>query len=86
MTDSKETVRKELRAVALAYEQRVQAAPSVVANGEGHVAAEIKRVARRYAIPTANNKALAHKLSEVEEESEIPEDLYLEVAKLFCES
>ena len=43
----------------------------------GHVAAQIKEKARKFAIPIVKNKLLAEILSEIPDDTEIPPDLVL---------
>ena len=67
-----------LRAVALEYGQ--QAAPVVVARGEGEVAREILRRAQEQGIWVAENPQLVALLARVDLEQEIPTELYTAVA------
>lgn len=67
-----------LRAVALEYGD--QAAPVVVARGEGEVAREILRRAEEQGIWVAENPQLVALLSRVDLEQEIPAELYTAVA------
>ena len=65
-------------AVALQYD--APNAPRVVATGRGEVGEAIIRAARENGVPLEHNPALAEALSQVELDTEIPEDLYRAVA------
>lgn len=75
-------------AAALSYDGKgapvVQSAVSPL-GGERQMESLIRRTALRYGIPVHENPQLAEKLAALENESEIPEELYTDVAKLFCE-
>ena len=70
------------RAVALRYDQGQDAAPTVVASGQGLVANKIVALARESAIPVQADAALAESLAQVEIGTAIPEELYPVVAEL----
>jgi flagellar biosynthesis protein FlhB len=63
-------------ACALRYEPERDAAPVVVASGEGDVAARIVRAARDFSVPVVQDVPLAHALAPVEIGDAIPEALY----------
>jgi len=65
-------------AVALRYE--APNAPRVVASGRGAAGDAIVKAARENGVPLDHNPALAEALSQVELDTEIPEDLYRAVA------
>ncbi len=69
-------------AVALHYEQGVDAAPRVVAKGKGIIAEKIIQTAKENGVVVEGNPVLAQALSQVNLESEIPEELYLTVAEV----
>lgn len=70
-------------AVALKYEQGVDAAPKVLAKGQDYVALKIKSVAKEHGIEIVENKPLAQALfSMCEIDDEIPEEFYKAVADI----
>lgn len=69
---------RSLQAVALEY--GVNAAPVVVARGEGELAREILRRAHEQGVWVAQDPQLVALLSRVELEQEIPPELYAAVA------
>jgi len=72
-------------AVALRYEAREMRAPTVVAKGAGHLAEQIKALARRHAVPVIEHRTLAQALYRtVEIGQEIPVGLYEAVADVIA--
>lgn len=72
-------------AVALAYSLEPGSAPKVVAKGRGHLAEQIKKIAREHKIPVVERKLLARTLyGSVEVEQYIPYELYAAVAELLA--
>jgi flagellar biosynthesis protein FlhB len=69
-------------AVALAYDRASGGAPRVVAKGVDEVAARIREVARRSAVPVVANPPLARALYRVELDTEIPAEHYKAVAEI----
>jgi flagellar biosynthetic protein FlhB len=69
-------------AVAILYNPDQMQAPTVVARGKGAEAQLIKRLARRYQVPIIHNVTLARTLVELDNETEIPPDLYDTVAEI----
>lgn len=67
-------------AVALKYDK--PRAPRVTAMGRGEAARRILEEAEKHGVPISENPALAHALSHVEVEQEIPENLYRAVAEV----
>ena len=67
-------------AVALQYDH--PGVPRVTASGYGAVAEAILAAAREHDIPIEENPALAEALSQVEIDTEIPEELYRAVAEV----
>ncbi|MDR2530101.1 MAG: flagellar biosynthesis protein FlhB [Oscillospiraceae bacterium] len=68
-------------AIALRYEDGVDAAPVVVAKGADYIALRIKELARVHNVPTVENRPLARSLFELcEVDDAIPEQLYQAVA------
>jgi flagellar biosynthesis protein len=70
------------KAVALKYSPEEEAAPKVIAKGEGHVAAAIKNRARQHGIPIHRDDALIELLAQVEIDRAIPPELYASVAEI----
>lgn len=74
-------------ACALRYEaEEGDAAPVVVATGEGDLAKRIVEAARAYGVPVLRDVPLARALIELEVGGEIPEDLYEAVAEILREA
>ena len=89
MTSSKKAkANKTFNAAALSYDGQgapiVQSAAAPL-GGERRMETLIRRTALRYGIPVKENAALAEKLAAIENESEIPQELYTDVARVFCE-
>lgn len=70
------------RAVALDYDESADAAPRVVAKGEGPVAERIVELAREHGIPIRSDADLAALLSAVELERAIPAEAFEAVARI----
>ncbi len=72
-------------AVALRYDPERMAAPTVVAKGEGFLAATIRKVAERHGVPVIENKPVAQVLYKmVDVSGAIPENLYRAVAEILA--
>jgi len=70
-------------AVALAYDDKVSGAPSVVAKGQDYIARKIREVALENGVEIVENPPLAQSLYAMcEVGDEIPEDLYQAVADI----
>lgn len=70
-------------AIALGYEKDVDAAPYILAMGEGHMAENIIKLAEKYSIPVMRNIPLAHKLwDEGEVYDYVPEETYEAIADI----
>ncbi len=73
-------------AIALRYDPEEAGAPRVLAKGIRKRALRIKALAAEHAVPTVENRPLARALYDtVEEQQEIPEDLYPAVAAVLAE-
>ncbi|HTQ07873.1 MAG TPA: EscU/YscU/HrcU family type III secretion system export apparatus switch protein [Polyangiaceae bacterium] len=72
-------------ASALRYVEEEDAAPRVVAQGEGDLARYIVEAARAYGIPCVRDVPVARALRELEIGDEIPEALYEAVAEILRE-
>lgn len=71
------------KAVALTYDEDVNAAPVVVASGSGYIAQKIVETARNNGIPVFEDNSLATMLSQLELGSEIPEQLYQAIVEIY---
>lgn len=69
------------KAVALSY-KKGDAAPSVVAKGEGYVAEKIMEVGKEDHIPIVKDKALVEELTKIDLGDNIPPELYQVVAEI----
>ncbi|WP_144394907.1 EscU/YscU/HrcU family type III secretion system export apparatus switch protein [Pleionea sediminis] len=79
MTDKKKT---HAKATALKYDGK--SAPKVVAKGQGSLAEEIIRIAEEHEVFVHQDPILMDVLSQLELGDEIPEQLYLAVAKIIA--
>jgi len=80
MTKKKMPVRE--KAVAVKYRADRDSAPTVVAKGEGLVAAAIKAAAEKNGIPIKRDDDLVELLAQVDIDREIPAELYAAVAEV----
>lgn len=70
-------------AIAIGYERELDAAPYIIAMGEGGLAERMVAIAKQYDIPIVRNIPLAHKLWENGDVHEfVPEDSYEAVAEI----
>lgn len=72
-------------ACALRYDEAEDAAPRVVAQGQGDIARRIVEAAHHYGVPVVRDVPVARALSELEIGDEIPEALYEAVAEILRE-
>ncbi len=72
-------------AFGISYESSLNQAPEVCVKGEGVVADQIVRYAKRYGVPVVERAELAELLQGVSLDESIPEDLYEAVALILCE-
>jgi FlhB-like protein len=72
-------------AVALRYQEQEDAAPCVLAQGQGDLARRIIEAAHAYGVPVVRDIPIARALSELELGDEIPEALYEAVAEILKE-
>jgi flagellar biosynthesis protein len=70
------------KAVALKYAPGSQAAPVVVAKGQGHLAETILQKAREHGVPVQEDPSLVEVLSKLDLDQEIPAELYQLVAEI----
>ncbi len=78
-------VNPEHLATALRYRDDEDDAPTVLAQGQGELAARIREAARAYGVPIVRDVPVARALAEVEVGSTIPEALYEAVAEILRE-
>ncbi len=69
-------------AVSVEYDGERMSVPIIAGLAERLRVRDVLSLARRYGIPLAENQSLAASLCELEEQSEIPEHLYEEIARL----
>jgi flagellar biosynthesis protein len=74
--------RAKRRAVALRYDANKDAAPKIVAKGQGYVADKIIEIARQHGLHVHHDPTLVTLLSKLDLEQDIPEDLYKAVAEV----
>jgi flagellar biosynthesis protein len=72
------------KAVAVKYRPEKDRAPTVVAKGEGHIAATIKAIAQARGIPIKRDDDLVELLAQVDVDREIPAELYAAVAEVLA--
>ncbi|HWA77909.1 MAG TPA: EscU/YscU/HrcU family type III secretion system export apparatus switch protein [Polyangiaceae bacterium] len=72
-------------AVALRYRNEEDAAPNILAQGQGDLARRIVEAAHAYGVPVVRDVPIARALSELEVGDEIPEALYEAVAEILRE-
>lgn len=77
-----EPKKKPFRAIALRYDQNKDAAPQVVAAGQGIIAEKIVEKAAEHDVTIQENAELAEALAQVEIGTAIPEQLYPVVAEV----
>ena len=70
------------KATALRYDPPRDAAPRLVAKGEGCVADQIVELAQQHGVPVRNDPFLVEALSTLDLQREIPPELYRAVAEL----
>jgi flagellar biosynthesis protein len=70
------------RAAALSYDAKEDAAPRLVARGEGAVAEAILDLARQHGVAVRSDPALCSLLAVLEIGDEVPPELYEAVARL----
>lgn len=71
------------KAAALAYNQKTDRAPKVVAKGKGFIAERIIQKAREFDVPLFQNEMLVDSLLATELDTEIPPALYQAVLEVF---
>jgi flagellar biosynthesis protein len=76
--------KRQKKAVALKYQQKLDNAPKVIAKGKGIAAEKIIEIAREHDIYIQNDPDLIEVLSQLDLNEEIPPDLYVVVAELLA--
>lgn len=71
-------------AAALAWEPQRDAAPKVVAAGQGAIAEQILHVARKNGVPVRQDADLAQLLAAIDIDSEIPVEAFAAVAEILA--
>ncbi len=69
-------------AVALKYDRKTDAAPRVVAKGDGEIAQAILALAREHGVAVREDKDLVQLLATVELETQIPIEAFVAVAEI----
>lgn len=77
-------MKKPVLAAALQYDERKDAAPRVVARGQGELAAKIIALAKQKGIPIQSDPALVEILSRLDIDAAIPVELYRAVAEILA--
>jgi flagellar biosynthesis protein len=80
-SDAQDSGRKQV-AVALKYDKANDAAPRVIAKGQGEIAEQIRALANQHGILVRENAPLAELLAQVELDSPIPVEAYVAVAEI----
>jgi flagellar biosynthesis protein len=80
-SDAQDRDRKQV-AVALKYDKANDAAPRVIAKGQGEIAEQIRALANQHGILVRENAPLAELLVQVELDSPIPVEAYVAVAEI----
>lgn len=70
------------KVVAIKYEEVKDEVPTIIAKGIGKVAEKIIEIAKENNIPIMHQTKLVNELYSLDIPSEIPEDMYLIVAKI----
>lgn len=85
MADAPERpVTPRARAAALSYDASRDAAPRLVAKGQGLVAERIVELAREHGVPVHRDPALVDVLSRLDLDRHIPVEFYLVVAQMLA--
>jgi flagellar biosynthesis protein len=72
------------RAVALRYDPARDAAPKLVAKGQGRIADQILELARKNDVPVREDANLVQVLSRLNLDQEIPKEVYQAVATILA--
>ena len=77
--------KKKKKAAALKYNQLIDKAPKLIAKGQGSVAEEIIKRAKEHNIFIKEDSDLVEVLYTLDINDEIPESLYMVIARLLTE-
>lgn len=77
--------KKKKKAAALRYNQLIDKAPKLIAKGQGSIAEEIIKRAKEHNIHIKEDSDLVEVLYTLDINEEIPESLYMVIAKLLTE-
>jgi flagellar biosynthesis protein len=77
-------MRDSRKAVALRYQRAIDAAPRVIAKGEGLLAAKILELAAEAGIPVTHDASLVEVLVKLDLDSIVPPELYQALAEVFA--
>ena len=72
------------KAAALRYEKGKDAAPRLLAKGQGHVAEKILELAHQNKIPVHQDPALIEILSKMDLDAQVPAECYRVVAEILA--
>ena len=75
---------KKSKAVALTYDMEKDAAPKLVAKGNGLVAEKIIETAKAHKVPMVEDENLVHVLEALDLETQVPLELYRAVAEVLA--
>jgi flagellar biosynthesis protein len=75
---------KKKKAIALAYDPNTDAAPKIIASGQGITAEAICRIAQEHKIPLYKNESVAERLIHQELNTVIPPELYTAIAEILA--
>ncbi len=84
MAETEKQIHNRTRAVALRYKQGEDAAPLVVAKGQGAIADKIIAIAEQHDIPLYQDPDLVEILTTIDLGHHIPTDLYQAVAEVLA--
>lgn len=73
---------KEHIVCALRYDPDQEAAPRLLAKGQGYLAEKLEQIAKEEDIPIVQDASLANALYEMELDTEIPEELFEAVSEV----
>jgi type III secretion system FlhB-like substrate exporter len=71
-------------AIGLHFDPLAPTAPTIAGVGLEQQARTLVRLARRYGIPLTEDESLVSRLYSLPEDSEVPAELYAEIATLFA--
>ena len=72
------------KAAALRYEKGKDAAPRLLAKGQGHIAEKILELAQQHKIPVHQDPALIEILSKMDLDAQVPAECYRVVAEILA--